>query len=383
MRLLVLGGGLMGRAAAFDMSRQDDVDSVLVADVNSECLEETRSLVDSDKLETLELNVGEISAVAEVMKDVDAALGAVSYTYNVELANAAIDAGIHYCDLGGNNSVVDAELALDEKARDRGVTVIPDTGLAPGMVSLLAMHGVSSMDEALDVHIRVGGLPVDPKPPLDYMIVFSVQGLINEYVEPCLAIRGGKTVGDLEPLTEVEEISFPEPFGRLEAFHTSGGASTLPRTLLGKVRNLDYKTIRYPGHAAKMHAMYRLGLMSRDPVEIDGRMVQPRRVLEELLSLNLPRSGRDVVLLRVTVDGTREGSSTRATYEMVDYGEPDRGITAMMRDTAYPSSIICQMMARGETSPGAVPQELAVDPGRFIEELKKRGLPLDVRFETA
>ncbi|MBD3366963.1 MAG: saccharopine dehydrogenase [Candidatus Eisenbacteria bacterium] len=382
MRLLVLGGGLMGRAAASDMTRQPDVEKVLVADVDPACLEATEKLVDSEKLETIELNVGEVSDVAAVMEGVDAALGAVSYTYNVELANAAIDAGIHYCDLGGNNSVVDGELALDAKAKERGVTVIPDTGLAPGMVSLLAMHGVEAMDEAEDVHIRVGGLPVDPRPPLDYMIVFSVQGLINEYVEPCLAIRQGRTVGDLKPLTEVESISFPDPFKNLEAFHTSGGASTLPRTLLGTVRNLDYKTIRYPGHAAKMRAMYRLGLMSRDPVDVDGVTVQPRSVLERLLALNLPRSGRDVVLLRVTVTGTRDGRDMLATYEMVDYGEPDRGITAMMRDTAYPSAVICMMMARGETKPGASPQELAVDGARFIEELKRRGLPLDVRLET-
>jgi lysine 6-dehydrogenase len=382
MRLLVLGGGLMGRAAAYDMARQDDVDAVLVADIDRECLEETEKLVDSEKLELLEMNVNELSDVSKTMRRVDAALGAVSYTYNLELANAAIDAGIHYCDLGGNNSVVDAELALDGKAKEQGVTVIPDTGLAPGMVSLLAMHGVGTMDETRDVHIRVGGLPVEPRPPLNYMIVFSVQGLINEYVEPCLAIRGGRAIGDIEPLTEVEEISFEPPFDRLEAFHTSGGASTLPRTLLGRVRNLDYKTIRYPGHAAKMHTMYRLGLMSRDPIDIDGVTVQPRRVLERLLSLNLPRSGRDVILLRVTVDGARDGRETRATYEMVDYGEPDRGITAMMRDTAFPSSIICQMMAGGETEPGAMPQELAVDGDRFIEELRKRGLPLEVRTET-
>jgi len=383
MRLLVLGAGQMGRAAAYDMTRQDDVDAVLVADVDARNLAETEAMVDSDKLETIGLNVGDISDVAAVMGRVDAALGAVSYTYNVELANAAVEAGIHYCDLGGNNSVVDGELALDQKAKEEGVTVIPDTGLAPGMVSLLAMHGVAAMDEASDVHLRVGGLPVDPKPPLNYMVVFSVQGLINEYVEPCLAIRGGRVIGDIEPLTEVEDISFDPPFQRLEAFHTSGGASTLPRTLLGRVRNLDYKTIRYPGHASKMHAMYRLGLMSRDPLDIDGTVVQPRRVLERLLSLNLPKSGRDVILLRVTVDGVKDGASARATYEMVDYGEPERGITAMMRDTAYPSSIICLMMARGQTEPGAMPQELAIDGESFISELKKRGLPLDVRFETS
>ena len=220
-------------------------------------------------------------------------------------------------------------------------------------------------------------------PPFDYQLVFATEGLINEYVEPCVAIRDGRIVDDIEPLIDVEAIEFPPPLGTLEAFNTSGGTSTLPKTLHGKVKNLDYKTIRYAGHATRMRAMFELGLMSDDPIDVGGTRVAPRAVLEALIDANVPHGDDDIVLVRVTVDGRKDGRSARASYEMIDHKDPESGLSAMMRGTAFPSSIICLMMARGQTAPGATPQELAVDGDLFIEEILKRGLPLEVRFETA
>jgi lysine 6-dehydrogenase len=214
------------------------------------------------------------------------------------------------------------------------------------------------------------------------MLVFSVEGLINEYIEPCVAIREGRIVEDVEPLVDVEDIEFPPPFGTLEAFNTSGGTSTLPHTLLGLVRELDYKTIRYPGHAAIMRSMLELGLMDSEPIEIGAVAVPPRSVLEMLIAEKVPSGTDDIVLVRVTVDGRKDGKKARAVYEMIDYRDERTGLTAMMRGTALPASIICLMMARGETSPGAIPQELAIDGDRFIEEILARGMPLEVRFET-
>jgi lysine 6-dehydrogenase len=214
------------------------------------------------------------------------------------------------------------------------------------------------------------------------MLVFSVEGLINEYIEPCVAIRSGKLVEDVEPLVDVEELEFPPPFGTLEAFNTSGGTSTLPHTLLGLVRELDYKTIRYPGHAAIMRAMLELGLMDSDPVDAGGVTIPPRDLLEMLIAENVPSGTDDIVLVRVTVEGKKDGRDARAVYEMIDYKDEKTGLTAMMRGTALPASIICLMMARGETSPGAIPQELSVDGGRLIEEMRARGMPIEVRFEA-
>jgi lysine 6-dehydrogenase len=382
MRMLVLGGGLMGRAAAWDMCRQPDVESVVIADLNGDRAKEAAQFARCECVEPLQLDVKDRGAVLAAMKNADAVLGAVSYTVNLGLAGLAIEAGVHWNDMGGNNDVVAEQLKLDGAAKAAGVAVVPDTGLAPGVVGILAMHGVREMDEVDSVHLRVGGLPQNPKPPLNYMLVFSVQGLINEYVEPCVAIRDGRLVEDIEPLVDVEEIEFPAPFGMLEAFNTSGGTSTLPHTLLGMVRELDYKTIRYPGHADKMRTMLELGLMDSAPIDAGGVKVAPRAVLERLFAKNIPTGEHDLVLVRVTVDGTFGGHDARAVYEMIDYRDERTGLTAMMRGTAFPASIISLMAARGELTPGATPQELAVDGDRMIEELLARGMPLEVGFES-
>lgn len=381
MRMLILGGGLMGRAAAYDMVRQNDVEKVVVADVDRAVAEDAARFADSEKAVPHLLDVTNHAAVLDAMEGTDAVLSAVSYRFNLELAQLAVAAGVHFCDLGGNNTVVEGELALDREAREKGVSLIPDCGLAPGMVSLLAMAGINQLDTTDKVRLRVGGLPVHPKPPLEYMIVFSVHGLINEYIEPCLAIRDGKIV-TAEPLTEVEEIEFPEQLGVLEAFNTSGGSSTLPATLLGKVRDLDYKTIRYPGHMAKMKTMLEVGLASDVPVKVGAVSVAPRDCLEACLERSLSDTDDDLVVLRVTVEGTKDGDHAVAVYEMIDYADSSTGLSAMMRGTSFPASIITLMMARGQTPAGAIRQELAVDAEMFIEEFLKRGMPLKVSLAT-
>jgi lysine 6-dehydrogenase len=153
--------------------------------------------------------------------------------------------------------------------------------------------------------------------------------------------------------------------------------------MLGLVRELDYKTIRYPGHAAIMRAMLELGLMDSEPVEAGGVTVSPRDLLEMLIAENVPSGTDDIVLVRVTVTGKKDGRHAVAVYEMVDYKDEGTGLTAMMRGTALPSSIVTLMMARGETPPGAIPQELAIDGDRLIEEIHARGMPLEVRLEVA
>src|SRR5205823_5133437 len=208
----------------------------------------------------------------------------------------------NFCDLGGNKAVVAAELALDAEARERGVNVIPDCGLAPGMVAVLVAHAAARFTTLDEIHIRVGGLPQRPKPPLDYQLVFSVEGLINEYVERARVIRDGR-IAEVESMTEVESLEFPPPFGTMEAFQTSGGTSTLPETFLGRVRERDYKTIRYPGHCAKFKTMIDLGLCSSEKVKVDGLSIAPRRLLGDLLVKNLPADEPDVVLVRVEFVG--------------------------------------------------------------------------------
>jgi lysine 6-dehydrogenase len=373
MKMLVLGAGRMGLGAVHDLLAQPDVTSVTVADAFLAKAQDIAARY-GERVKAVQIDCNDDEAVVELMRGHASAISCVNYWLNERLAKAAIAAGTNFCDLGGNNDVVDAELALDAQARKAGVNVIPDCGLAPGMVAVLVAHGAQQFDTLDEVHIRVGGLPQDPKPPLDYQLVFSVEGLINEYIEPARVIRGGEIV-TIGSMTELESLTFPEPFGEMEAFQTSGGTSTLVETFHGKVRELDYKTIRYKGHCAKFKTMIDLGLCSSDPISVDGAPVRPRRVLGDLLVRNLPHDEPDVVLVRVSF----AGDGKRLTYDIIDRYDPETGLSAMMRTTAFPASIVALMMARGQTtSKGALPQERCIPPDPFMEELAKRKIDVQI-----
>ncbi|HET7433202.1 MAG TPA: saccharopine dehydrogenase C-terminal domain-containing protein [Thermoanaerobaculia bacterium] len=374
MRMLVLGAGRMGLGAVHDLVSQSDVTAVTVADVDASKAQAIAARY-PQKVTAQSIDCSDHAAVVALMRGHASAISCVNYWLNERLARAAIEAGTNFCDLGGNNDVVDSELALDSEARAAGVNIIPDCGLAPGMVAVLVAHAASRFSSLDEIHIRVGGLPLDPKPPLDYQLVFSVEGLINEYIEPARIIREGKIV-TVESMTEVESLEFPEPFGRMEAFQTSGGTSTLPETFLGKVNALDYKTIRYPGHCEKFKTMIDLGLCSSDVLPVDGLSVAPRRVLGELLVKNLPHDEPDAVLVRVEVSGD---NGKRICYDIIDRYDEKTGLSAMMRTTAFPASIVALMMARGQTTAkGALPQERCIPPAEFMQELAQRNIDVVV-----
>lgn len=366
----------MGLGAAFDLAHNSDCESVTVADVDVERARAVVATVGSEKLRAAEIDVANQEDVVRLMRGHDAAISCVVYHHNLRLARAAIEARTNFCDLGGNNAVVQSELALDEEARRAGINIIPDCGLAPGMVSVLAAHGASRFENLEELHIRVGGLPQNPRPPLNYQIVFSVEGLINEYVERARVIRN-HTIVEVDSMTEIERVRFPAPYEEMEAFQTSGGTSTLPETFLGRVRELDYKTIRYPGHCEKFKLLIDLGLAASEEMEVEGARVRPRRVLGEMLLRHLPADEPDVVLILLEFRGTRAGQSETEIlrYQIIDRFDERTGLSAMQRTTAFPASIIAQMMARGEiTEKGAIPQERCVPTESFMAALDARNI---------
>ncbi|UCC92316.1 MAG: saccharopine dehydrogenase NADP-binding domain-containing protein, partial [Thermoplasmata archaeon] len=359
-------------------ARGADVEAVVLADADEAMAREAEAFVSSDMVSSMTLDVADHQAVVDAMDGFDVAVSCVPYRFNYELTKVAIEAGTHLCDLGGNNDIVRKQLCLDARARKADVTIIPDCGLAPGLATVLAADALRRLDKVSELHLRVGGLPVDPQPPLDYMMLFNPAGLVNEYKERPVVIRGGR-IQTVEPLDELEEIEFPEPFGMLEAFNTSGGTSTLPQTLLGKVDQLDYKTIRYPGHRDKVKAMMDLGLFDEDPVAVGDGEVVPRDLTETLLAQHLPREGEDVMLLRVWAEGVVEGRERTLTYTIIDRSDADAGLTAMQRTTAFPAAIVAHMVGSGLIDErGVVPQEQVVPTGRFFEELEKRDIHVDV-----
>ncbi len=389
MKFLVIGAGMQARAVAYDLVSQDDVNEVRIADIDPERLQNLKRVLRSKKVRTFVADAGDRRRMTELMKPCDVAVSCVPYFFNLGLARAAVAARTHFCDLGGNNDVVHAELGLSVQSKKAGVTVVPDCGLAPGMVSILAADGFSRLARTDSVRIRVGGLPRRPKPPLNYALVFSANGLINEYVEPCLVLREGKLAWR-EPLADIEELTFPKPFGRLEAFNTSGGSSTLPYTYRGRVKLLDYKTIRYPGHCAKVRLLFDLGLTSVKPVKLDGVSVVPRHLLIQRLEKVLPWEKDDVVLLRVEVRGKGrrdkgikgKSAGTAIRYELVDYADRRSGLTAMERTTGFSAAIVALMLGRGEVGcAGAFTGENCVPSATYIKELRKRGLRLRVNLD--
>jgi len=378
MKILVLGAGRMGHGTVFDLVHNSpDVTAVTVADFDLAKAQNVAKIAGTDKITPRQIEASDYAAVVDLMRGHDSAVSCVNYWYNTSLSTASIETGTNFCDLGGNNYVVDEQLALDQQARDADINIIPDCGLAPGMVSILAMHGAKNFDSVDEIHIRVGGLPQDPQPPLNYQLVFSVEGLINEYIEVARVIREGE-IREVPSMTEIESLSF-DGFPPLEAFQTSGGTSTLPDTFLGKIRELDYKTIRYAGHCEKFKTMIDLGLCSSDEILVDYQKVAPRKIFGELLQQHLPADGPDYVLVRLEFVGTKNGETKRLRYDIVDKLDTETGLSAMMRTTAFPASIVAQMMARGEVSRrGATPQEITVDPERFIDELARRNISISI-----
>jgi lysine 6-dehydrogenase len=377
MQMLVLGAGLQGSACAFDLLQNRDVTEVRLADIRFDHLPEFLGPFSGSRLIPTHLDVRDHDAVRALMRDSDATMSAIPYYFNLDLARLAAETGTHFCDLGGNTEIVFQQKRLDQKARETECTIVPDCGLAPGMANILAQHGIEKLDRVKSVKIYVGGLPQHPEPPLNYQIVYSLEGVLDYYTTLSWVVRDGKRT-QVKALSEREKVSFSQPVGELEAFHTAGGLSTLAFRYEGKIPTMEYKTLRYPGHAQIMEAIRDLGLLDLTPVDVDGVKVTPREVFVKVVSPRLTNpKGRDLVALRVIVDGSKDGKAKRVGWELLDYYDEARGISAMMRTTGYSLSITGQMQARGEIKPAGVwtPDE-CVPAARYIEELGRRGVSI-------
>lgn len=370
-KVAVLGAGMMGYAAAYELTHYEPLFEVTVCDWDKEALQRIATL--SPLISILEVDFNDTRELGKKLAEHRAVLSALPYYLNPAAAELALEIGAHYVDLGGNTDAVEKVFSLSAKARSLSLSVLPDAGLAPGLVNILTVVAIHRLPGVHTVNIRCGGLPVDPKPPLEYALVFSVEGLINEYREPCRILRDGLILV-VPPLTEVEHLSFPPSFPRLEAFHTSGGSSTLPVTFARKLRNLDYKTIRYPGHCEKASFLLELGMMSGEPVVIDGQKIIPSKVLGGVLRRVLPQDAPDVTLLRIVA----RNDDKAVKIELVDYADAINHLSAMMRTTAFPATCLLREQVAGNLKPGAWRQEEVVDGEKMIKELAKRGIEISI-----
>lgn len=381
-RFLILGAG-MGEAVAHALLKYDFVSEITILDCDAKLLETVVKRLDDSRVIGVMDDVSVIPCMKRLMRNHDVVVSAVKYDYHYILTKAAIEEGKHFVDLGGNNAIVKKQFALDQVAKDAGSIVMPAAGIAPGAVNVLPFYGMELLGgDTFDiVRVRVGGLPQLPTGPLAYARVFSVNGLINEYVEKATILKDGELV-EVESMTGDEAVmidGLSTDYGAFVACYTSGVSGTLARNLKSVVRNVDYKTIRFSGyrHWESMRLFRDLGFFDRTPVTTaDGQSVSPRDVSETLLETRLPRCERDMILMQIVVSRGEES----VKLELVDKADPATGLSAMQRTTGFSAAIEAAMIARGDIrGSGVLYREKVVDPSTFVREWGRHGLCLKVR----
>ncbi len=377
MKMLVLGAGLQGSACAFDLL-ETTAASVTLADSRFGSLPRFLEHHAGKRLRLLTVDVRDESAMLAAMRGHDAVQCAIPYYFNFPMSRLAVEAGVHFADLGGNTEIVRAQQTLHAAAAAKGVSVMPDCGLAPGMANILAVEGIKRLDRTETVKLFVGGLPQHPQPPLDYQVVYSLEGVLDYYTTPSWVLRDGKPA-EVDALSELETVEFPEPVGVLEAFHTGGGVSTMPWLYEGRVRTMEYKTLRYPGHGHIMWAIRELGLIDDRPVRVKDVEVSPRDVFITVADPKLRRPDpMDLVAMKVTARGERGGRPAAVAFQLLDYYDAERGISAMMRTTGYSLSIAGQMQLAGRAGPpGVRPAYEAMPFDPYVAELRARGIVVE------
>ncbi|MEA2009515.1 MAG: saccharopine dehydrogenase C-terminal domain-containing protein [Actinomycetota bacterium] len=359
---LVLGAGIVGSAAVWDLVRRGH--TVTVADADAVVAD---SVATAFGASSSHLDVSDEEQLADLLDGFDAVISAVPYRFGVEVAAAAIRAGAHYADFGGNPTVVSRQQELNDAAIEADVLVAPDCGLAPGLANAMAEHLITTTPGRVrSVQIRVGALPPEPIGTLGYQLAFSPAGLINEYAEPCEIVEDG-SYRTVEPLTRFETVEW-KGRGPLEAFSTAGGTSTMCRDHQGRVDRLEYKTLRFPGHGRIFAAIRDMGLFD------ETGEPSPRSVLLAALARTLPRGDDDLVLVRVWV----ETDETTRTMEIEDVH--DGRFSALARTTAFPATALIDLVTRGDIEKrGVRTMQHAIDGGALIASLQPVGITVTDR----
>jgi len=353
MRITLLGAGHIGHTIAHLLSHSGDYE-VTVVDRSPEALAKLKGM----PLATRVVETADAQALLAVLRGQQAVINALPYHLATMAATAAREAGCHYFDLTED---VAATRAIQEMAKGASTAFMPQCGLAPGFIGIVAHHLAQGFDSLQEVKMRVGALPAFPTNSLKYNLTWSVDGLINEYCHPCEAIRGGKSI-EVLPLEGLEHFSLDGT--EYEAFNTSGGLGTLCETLAGKVQTLDYKSVRYPGHRALMKMLLE-----------ELQLNQDTETLKAIMRKSIPSTMQDVVLVFVTVSGMKNGALLQEVFA--------RKIFADRNDT-HPLSAIQITTAAGICAAVDLFREGQLPQRGFIRQ-EQVGLPafLANRFGSA
>ncbi len=377
----ILGAGMQGPAVAYDLARFGDAEEIYLADIDEQRAIQKAEMVNQvlqrDIVKPQRVDAKDDKQVRTYFEQADVVVSAVPWQMNMRLIQLALDAQRSFIDMGNDPEWFWNEFRKrDEEAKKAHIALVPDCGLAPGMVNHLGLYCMEQMDECHTIRLRCGGLPQRPIPPIGYKLVFNMIGVISEYTGEALTLRDGKP-RYMPTMEEVERIEIGS-LGVLEAAPTSGGTSTAPYTLEGKVRDYDYKTLRYPGHWAAMRALRDLGFFDEKPVEIQkGVHIVPREFAAKIIPphIDFPEE-KDLVVVYVQSTGVKNGAPCSISLEFVEYHDDATGFTAMERCTGFAAGIIAIGVAKGVVPRGVVPYEQSMSGTHFVKEWLRRGMML-------
>ncbi len=376
MKISVIGAGSIGAAVVRELCAHNDaVSRVQVCDTRSRALQDLHEQVEDQRLRSFQVDARDVNVLSQILSGSDCVISCVPPELNPDLAELCLNLGINYCDLGGNDRIVQQQLQLHEQAREKSVWIVPNCGLAPGLVNILALRGLQHFDSPRHVSLRVGDVPLHPEPPFNFRISWSADRILADYTNPARIIRNGRVV-EVDALSGSETMQFEEaPFSEMEAFCTQGGMSTLTERLEGEVESFDHKTIRWPGHAHQMRFVLGLGLGEERRIGVHTHLTY-RDILVRRLRDTLGGTYEDAVLMRVLVQGDIDGERRSLLYEMVERYDESSQLTAMMRCTALPTVTIARLIADKDSvaSGGADVPENTIPHDVFLERVHDRGL---------
>ena len=402
MKIIVLGGtGHIGRAIAWDLCRQDQVEKVGIASNQREILEQVDGWLDSKKTQLHTLDLDDKESTGKVIREYDVvAIALPGRRLSYEMIELAIDAGIDCVDIleeyhrvpeeeeieglviPGGKTLAEYGEWLHQSAKDKGVLIIDGMGFAPGLSNITLAHGIRQMEKAKKAIARVGGVPDQRSAdhhPLKYMITWAFQHVLREYMVNTTILQDGRlTVARALDGYESFDFELSGQKEELECFITPGMPS-----FVHTHSQLEYfaeKTIRWPGHWQAIQTLRSCGLLSQDPIEIDGQSIVPRAFLSACLEPKLkPRPGdEDVCIMYNTIEGVRDGKNVFVEYSMWEKADPARGLSAMARVTAFTAAICAGMVGKKMfDKKGILSPEEAIDETIypvFMEELRKRNI---------